>query len=113
MLFARLKAKARQHTSQKIWSHLQHARGQFRAATRVAIRFLSGVTCGGADAVFDRVFLLRLKISRRSQIAHYFAMVRLRKLQLGAGSNRLPGWLNSEGFAPSSFNHSPNAIDGY
>jgi predicted SAM-dependent methyltransferase len=59
------------------------------------------------------VVLIGLRRSRLRQIREYFAQHQVRKLQVGAGDNPLAGWLNSEGFAPSSFTHSLKAARGY
>jgi len=50
--------------------------------------------------------LRRSKEIRDRQIDTYLSTHPVAKLQLGSGSNLLPGWLNTEGFVPSSFTHS-------
>jgi predicted SAM-dependent methyltransferase len=51
-----------------------------------------------------RLFLLKLRTSRRRVISEYFQKNPVRKLQLGSGINVLSGWLNSDGFEPTAFN---------
>ena len=60
-----------------------------------------------------RLDILHLQILRKRQVANYFAKFQIRKLHLGAGSNDLPDWLNSEGFVPSSFTHSLKVASDY
>jgi predicted SAM-dependent methyltransferase len=68
---------------------------------------------GALNRIRERRALSNLRKSRGKQIADYLANNPIRKLQLGAGSNDLPGWLNSEGFAPSSFTHSLEVASRY
>ncbi len=48
----------------------------------------------------------RVRAERDERIRRYVAAHPVVKLQLGSGSNHLAGWLNTEGFEPSSFTHS-------
>ena len=71
-------------------------------------------------SVRNRILLLRgyiilwkAKVFRKKQIESYFSQFKIKKLQLGAGANSLPEWLNSEGFAPSSFTHSVEIARDY
>jgi predicted SAM-dependent methyltransferase len=65
------------------------------------------------NPVRGRLHILHLQILRKRQVADYFAKFPIRKLQLGAGSNDLPDWLNSEGFVPTSFTHSRKIASNY
>jgi hypothetical protein len=65
------------------------------------------------NPLLARLALINLKVARKKRIANYLANFSVRKLQLGAGANRLPGWLNSEGFVSSSFTHSRKNTGDY
>jgi predicted SAM-dependent methyltransferase len=99
----RLKADIKSHTPTNLWALLHYMRHFFGNTLRKkaghCVVFLF-------NPILSRLVLLNLKISRKKQIAEYFAKSKIRKLQLGAGSNGLNGWLNSEAFVPSSFTHS-------
>ena len=97
-----LKARFKAHSPRKLWSLLHNVR-----------HFLHRMQRGIMRPFFGRLVLFKLKILRKKQIANYFARFQVRKLQLGAGSNGLPGWLNSEGFVPSSFTHSLEVASDY
>jgi hypothetical protein len=96
------KTYIKSQTPTQLWSLLSFAR---RGLTRV-FRISFGASWG-------RLVLFRLKLTRKAQISQYFAQNSLRKLQLGAGANSLPGWLNSEAFAPSSFTHALRIAQNY
>ncbi len=98
---SKLKSDLKSHLPPKIWSFLRCVRHFF---CRIKSVF---------NPLLGRLVLLNLRISRKRQIASYFTKFPIRKLQLGAGSNGLPGWLNSEAFVPSSFTHSLNVANGY
>ena len=50
-----------------------------------------------------RLYLGHLLLARKPRIEAYFRQNPVRKLQLGSGVSLLPGWLNTDGFDPSSF----------
>jgi predicted SAM-dependent methyltransferase len=52
-------------------------------------------------------------MQRKEQIKRYVESHPIRKVQLGAGSNALKGWLNTEGFVASSFTHSLSVAENY
>lgn len=49
--------------------------------------------------------LRQLRQQQTRAIAAHFAKEQVIKVQLGSGSNLMPGWLNTEGFDPTSFTH--------
>jgi predicted SAM-dependent methyltransferase len=101
-VFAYFKGHLKAHVHPKLWSQLSYLRRALRRkGTNISYPLLGRLT------------LLKLKLSRRKTIENYFARFKIRKLQLGAGSNDLPSWLSSEGFAPSSFTHSLNIASNY
>lgn len=98
------KARLKSRTPPKVWQFLQKARHSLRkAAGRIPI----------VNHLLGSLLLLRLKLFRQNQIRAYFAEHKVRKLQVGAGANALPGWLNSEAFVLSSFTHSLSIADAY
>jgi predicted SAM-dependent methyltransferase len=101
-MLSQFKARLKTKVPPKLWGKLQRIWQATRKATGPYISPLLG-----------RLILVNLKASRKRQIAEYFASHPVRKLQLAAGANSLPGWLNSEAFVPSSFTHSLSVADGY
>jgi predicted SAM-dependent methyltransferase len=100
-ILLQFKSYLKSHLPPKLWSLLRQGRHSLR-------RFASPL-----DPLLGRLLLFNLKLSRKKQIANYFANYQVRKLQLAAGANSLPGWLNSEAFVPSSFTHSLRVAHGY
>ena len=105
-LVAQFKARLKAHIPTKLWSLLHYLLHSFRGRVGKVAVFLFNPLLG-------RLALFNLKISRKKQIVTYFANFQVRKLQLGAGSNGLSGWLNSEAFVPSSFTHSLKIASDY
>jgi predicted SAM-dependent methyltransferase len=97
---SKLKDRIKAHSPTALWSFLHDIRHSYVRP------FLGKISGGLGSSLSGRWALSKLKASRDTQISNYFKNFPVRKLQLGAGSNNLPGWLNSEGFAPSSFTHS-------
>jgi len=95
-----IKSYIKVHTPPKLWAFLHEKRQTLRRAVYL---FNRSTRRSIVDPILERWFLFKLRTSRKKQIAQYFANTPLRKLQLGAGINCLPDWLNSEAFVPSSF----------
>ncbi|MBV9828891.1 MAG: methyltransferase domain-containing protein [Alphaproteobacteria bacterium] len=97
-----LKAFLRAHVDETTWRRLRYL-------NRIRHRELARIV----DPIARAMIMYQLKRRRVSQIESYLARSPIRKLQLGAGSNILTGWLNSEGFAPSSFTRAINDSNSY
>ena len=98
-ILAKFKARSEAHSPQKLSALLHYARHSLR-------RMKGKVVIPVFNPLLARLALINLKVASKKRIANYLANFPVRKLQLGAGANRLPGWLNSEGFVSSSFTHS-------
>jgi predicted SAM-dependent methyltransferase len=98
---SQFKAHLKAHFPPKLWLGLRY------------VRYVFGKLRVPFNPILGRLVLLNLRFSRKKQIAAYFSKHPVRKLQLGAGSNGLTGWLNSEAFVPSSFTHSLKIAGNY
>src|ERR1700710_1811890 len=98
-ILANLKAYIKACTPIMLWSMLHRTRHFIRGKLSKSIVFLTYPL----SPILGRLAFLKFKALRGKQISTYFANSQVKKLQLGAGSNSLPGWLNSEAFIPSSF----------